>query len=222
MPTPQEIVDSHSRMVQELKSDNFAIHRVPPDILHAILGISTESGELVDAVKRAIFYDLPFDYVNADEEMGDKSFYSSMYFFFRGISVFDILQQNENKLRARFPEGKFSQDRAVNRDLEGERKVLEQPFNMPYVAPRPSVMWFAQLMEITLRKHDATKGGQKNWRQEQIGALVQYAREELNELDLALKTGTQEAIINEATDVANFVMMIADIVAKYIGVAVED
>ena len=36
---------------------------------------------------------------------------------------------------------------------------------------RPSVKYFSQLMEKTLRKHDKTKGGQENWRKDSVKDL---------------------------------------------------
>lgn len=42
-----------------------------------------------------------------------------------GLSYFEQLDKNIRKLKARFPD-KFDADRAINRDLEAERKELEQ------------------------------------------------------------------------------------------------
>ncbi len=36
-------------------------------LLHAALGLSTESGEFVDVVKRSLFYGVPLDTANAKE-----------------------------------------------------------------------------------------------------------------------------------------------------------
>jgi len=41
-----------------------------------------------------------------------------------GFGMDDVLKTNIAKLRARYPEG-YSDDRAINRDLEAERRVLE-------------------------------------------------------------------------------------------------
>lgn len=88
---------------------------------------------------------------------------------------------------------------------------------------RPAVLWFAQQMELKLRRNDH-KGG---WR----GIGMQYAqrrmREEALELERAIEEFTyhnsdgspiseqeiveaKNAIVREAADVANFAMMIAD------------
>ena len=54
------------------------------------------------------------------------------YFIYRLVIIADylqidfeeILESNINKLKHRFPD-KFSSEKALNRDLEGERKILE-------------------------------------------------------------------------------------------------
>jgi hypothetical protein len=42
-----------------------------------------------------------------------------------GINYIDCLKTNISKLEARYPE-KFTQENALNRNLENERKILEQ------------------------------------------------------------------------------------------------
>lgn len=95
------------------------------DVLHAIVGISTEGGELLDVAKKAMFYGKSPDYVNLDEEMGDVLWYIAIYANARGTTIEALAQQNNAKLRQRFP-NKFSEHLANNRNLAAEREVLEQ------------------------------------------------------------------------------------------------
>ena len=87
---------------------------------------------------------------------------------------------------------------------------------MSTVTLRPSVAAFAQLMEETLRKHDAKKGGQGNWRESDVVALFDHLQSEVKELHGELfptrdggRVFTQR-VIAEAVDVANMAMMVAD------------
>lgn len=74
---------------------------------------------------------------------------------------------------------------------------------------RPEVQWFAEQMELTLRRNDH-KGG---WKDCDIDWLMERLEEEAKELFYSLQTpNSKESIISEATDVANFAMMIADII----------
>jgi NTP pyrophosphatase (non-canonical NTP hydrolase) len=95
------------------------------DILHAALGIATEAGELLDPFKKAMFYGKSIDLVNIDEEVGDILWYVAIYLNARGLTFEQVMQQNIDKLRTRYPE-KFTSEQAINRDLDAERETLEQ------------------------------------------------------------------------------------------------
>ena len=94
------------------------------DVLHAIAGISTEAGELLDVVKKAMFYGKKVDYVNLNEEMGDVLWYIAIYCQARDVSIETLMQLNIDKLRVRFPQW-FTEQQAEFRDLAAERAVLE-------------------------------------------------------------------------------------------------
>jgi NTP pyrophosphatase (non-canonical NTP hydrolase) len=53
-------------------------------ILHAILGIASESGEIVDVYKKQFAYGKPMDLINLDEEFGDLLWYIQLYANARG------------------------------------------------------------------------------------------------------------------------------------------
>jgi NTP pyrophosphatase (non-canonical NTP hydrolase) len=94
------------------------------NLLHAAMGISTESGELMDAFKRKLFYGKPLDVVNVKEEIGDIMWYVAILLRELDLDFHELLQLNINKLTARFPE-KFTEHHALNRDLGTERNILE-------------------------------------------------------------------------------------------------
>jgi len=50
-----------------------------PDQMHAMTGILTEVGELLDAWKRYIWYGSKIDFVNLEEEIGDMCWYWALY-----------------------------------------------------------------------------------------------------------------------------------------------
>jgi NTP pyrophosphatase (non-canonical NTP hydrolase) len=97
-------------------------------IFHYIAGLVTEAGEALDQLKRHLFYGKPLDKINLKEELGDTDWYMNL-----GCSVLDTNMQeveiaNIRKLTARFGD-KFSEDAALIRNLDNERKVLEE--NLP-------------------------------------------------------------------------------------------
>lgn len=94
------------------------------DVCHSIIGLSTEGSELLDVVKKAMFYGKPVDITNLEEEMGDMLWYIATYCNATGNTFEKIAAQNSEKLKARFPE-KFTEFHANNRDLVNERNILE-------------------------------------------------------------------------------------------------
>lgn len=98
-------------------------------LLHATMGISTEAGELLDAVKKYVFYGKKLDKTNLIEELGDVMWYVAVAISVLqrtgvDVSFEDIWCTNINKLRLRYGT-EFSEDRAINRELDKEREVLD-------------------------------------------------------------------------------------------------
>jgi len=94
------------------------------DLLHATIGISTEAGELLDAVKKHLFYGKKLDIVNIHEELSDICWYMSLLMEWSGTTWEEVFELNIEKLRLRYPE-KFTTDKALSRNLEAERNLLE-------------------------------------------------------------------------------------------------
>lgn len=96
---------------------------IDPRLFHAIVGMTTESIELIEALHKS-FMGEELDTVNILEEMGDINWYQAI-----GVDTLDsdletVLNTVIAKLKARFPE-KFTSENAINRDLDTERKILE-------------------------------------------------------------------------------------------------
>lgn len=111
------------------ESDAFSIavadrlaHR--PRLLHAAMGLVTESGEFLDNFKKHIYYGKPFDATNVVEEIGDVLWYCAIALDCVGMSFEQCMERNIHKLRTRYPE-KFNQTDAIDRDLDAERLALE-------------------------------------------------------------------------------------------------
>lgn len=85
------------------------------DILHAAVGISGESGELLDAVKKTWIYNKPLDRANVIEELGDLRFYIQAMMNVLNISEQEVVQGNANKLAIRYKGLIYSDEAAQNR-----------------------------------------------------------------------------------------------------------
>ncbi len=94
-------------------------------LLHGSCGIATEAGELLDALKKHIFYGKETDTVNIVEEVGDLMWYCAIILDELGVEFDEVMEKNINKLKARYGE-KFSEASASKRNLDKERKILEK------------------------------------------------------------------------------------------------
>lgn len=95
-----------------------------PRILHAAIGCVTEAGEMIDAIKKSVYYGRPLDTVNVLEEGSDILWYLAILFDELGTDFETEMNRVISKLKTRFPD-KFTEEDAFNRDLVAERKVLE-------------------------------------------------------------------------------------------------
>lgn len=90
---------------------------------HAIIGLVTEAGELMDQVKKIKIYGRDPDRANLIEEAGDLMWYMAVLADSLDISFEEIWEKNIAKLASRYPD-KFNAEDEANRDLENERKIF--------------------------------------------------------------------------------------------------
>lgn len=97
--------------------------------LHAIIGIATEAGELVDGFLDMINGKMSWvDFcVNMMEEGGDVEWYQALLRDITGLSELVEKNANNNKLLVKRYGLVFSEDKANTRDLEAELKSLANP-----------------------------------------------------------------------------------------------
>jgi len=88
-------------------------------LLHGAMGLDTESGEIMDSMKRHIIYGSDLNVVNIREELGDIMWYVALICDELGLTIEQICEDNIAKLRKRYPD-KFSRELAENRDVANE------------------------------------------------------------------------------------------------------
>lgn len=86
-----------------------------PDLLHASEGITTESGEFTDVLKKHIFYGKPLDVENMREEIGDLLWYIAIAAEALETSLSQLMTDNIRKLSKRYPGQFFSENAAIQR-----------------------------------------------------------------------------------------------------------
>lgn len=93
------------------------------DLIHAALGLATETGEFIDATKKHIYYGKPLDRVNLLEELGDLCWYIALAIDFLETSWEEIWTINIKKLQSRYASS-FSSAEAIGRDHHKERAEM--------------------------------------------------------------------------------------------------
>ena len=88
-------------------------------LIHACMGMQTESAEFTDAMKKHFFYGKTIDIINLEEELGDLLWYMAIAIDACGFDAIEIMKKNITKLQVRYPE-KFTEEKALNRDTKKE------------------------------------------------------------------------------------------------------
>ena len=94
---------------------------IDPRVFHAILGMATESTELLEALD---IMGGEMDTVNLLEESFDIDWYQFILLDALGGDMEQLWETGLTKLEERFKKGKFSAEEANNRDLDAEREIL--------------------------------------------------------------------------------------------------
>ncbi len=102
-----------SRLVKPMGSETL-------DALHAVVGISGEAGELLDAIKKVWVYGKKVDRENIIEELGDINFYMTALQNLYSIADWEIIDHNAAKLEKRYPKGYTDQAAQERADKLGE------------------------------------------------------------------------------------------------------
>ena len=130
--TPDEFLKASART--DIPDYNKVVERFNEpgvaELMHAIMGMVTEAGEMMDALKKYLIYGKPLDFVNITEESGDLEWYQALLLRTVQTRYETVMSINIAKLKKRYPE-KFTESEALNRDLDAERAILEEGTNSP-------------------------------------------------------------------------------------------
>jgi hypothetical protein len=113
---------------------------VDPQVFHAIVGIATEAGELVQALLKAMYDGKPMDDINLLEESGDVDWYQALLDSRINGDQVKRWQSNRDKLARRYAKTMgdkpvFTAEAAITRDLTAERAILDQAGAVASAAP---------------------------------------------------------------------------------------
>ncbi len=117
MITHQELVKKLVKPGEQI-SDELSPRKC--NLIHMIMGICGESGELLDAIKKHTIYNLGLDMNNIIEELGDLEFFMEGFRQELNISREETLKKNIEKLSIRYKNLTYSNEAAKERKDKNE------------------------------------------------------------------------------------------------------
>lgn len=83
-------------------------------LINGVMGLCGEAGEAIDIVKKHLAQGHELDREALIKELGDVAWYLAETAYALNVPLEDVLRENIDKLRARYPEG-FDAKRSVER-----------------------------------------------------------------------------------------------------------
>ena len=83
-------------------------------LINGVMGLCGESGEVIDIVKKHLAQGHELNKEKIIKELGDVAWYMAEIATVLDVELEDVLVQNIEKLKKRYPEG-FSTEKSVNR-----------------------------------------------------------------------------------------------------------
>ena len=116
----EQVTSSESNNVSDMTHRMIAIsEKVNPSLLlTGAIGIASEGGEFSEIVKKCIFQGKPMDdetVFHCKRELGDIMWYWINSCRALGLDPNDVVAENVNKLKARYPGGEFDVHYSENR-----------------------------------------------------------------------------------------------------------
>ena len=112
--------DSNYRenMIQRLCDIEKTYGLNPSLLMTAAIGLSSESGEFIEIIKKAVFQGKPLDkdvQFHLKRELGDIMWYVANACRALDLTLDDIISENVDKLKSRYPGGEFNVHYSENR-----------------------------------------------------------------------------------------------------------
>jgi NTP pyrophosphatase (non-canonical NTP hydrolase) len=105
-------------MIQRLVDIEKTYGLNPSLLMTAAIGLSSESGEFIEIVKKAVFQGKPLDedvQFHLKRELGDIMWYVANACRALDLTLDDIISENVDKLKSRYPGGEFDVHYSENR-----------------------------------------------------------------------------------------------------------
>ena len=98
-----------------IRTESGSLHSFPSRLAQGLMGLSGESGECLDLLKKHMFQGHRLDTQHLAKELGDVAWYLAISADAIGYDLESILQLNIEKLKARYPDG-FDSELSTHRN----------------------------------------------------------------------------------------------------------
>lgn len=89
------------------------------------IGLAGEAGEVADHIKKGIFHQHGIDFPKLRKEIGDTLWYAAALCTTLGLDLSEIMQENIDKLKVRYPDG-FNSEDSIRR-VDKEEIINDRP-----------------------------------------------------------------------------------------------
>jgi NTP pyrophosphatase (non-canonical NTP hydrolase) len=117
-----EKLNTYVKFVRSLEQNDYSIEDCKR-LHHALMGLVTEAGELMDILKKHLIYKTPLDNQKLKDELSDVLFYWTQAVDSCGSNLEEIMAINTAKLTKRYPNG-FTFKNATDRDTKAEAAII--------------------------------------------------------------------------------------------------
>jgi NTP pyrophosphatase (non-canonical NTP hydrolase) len=99
------------------------------DLMQAAMGLTGESCEIQENVKRFIFHDGTLDRIDMAMELGDVLFYFTLMLISNKLNLRDVMTASQTKLNVRYPNGRDGDNFVVNKNHDKEKQAVAIALN---------------------------------------------------------------------------------------------
>ncbi|HUW47254.1 MAG TPA: nucleoside triphosphate pyrophosphohydrolase family protein [Patescibacteria group bacterium] len=106
------------------------------------MGLSGESGEVTDYLKKVVYHDHPYSGKKLCDELGDVMWYLSNLAYINGIDLEIVMEENIKKLKKRYPEGFSVEASLLRADTPISSSVVENKDKVHLMTPLLRRLWY--------------------------------------------------------------------------------
>tara|TARA_B100001094_G_scaffold65503_2_gene61603 strand:+ start:12759 stop:13118 length:360 start_codon:yes stop_codon:yes gene_type:complete len=89
------------------------------DIIEAAMGLSGEAGEVLEIIKKRVYYGKPYS-LNLADELGDTLHYLARMCELNGLTLEQVAERNLQKLNKRYSNAVYTDEQAI---AQGEKNA---------------------------------------------------------------------------------------------------